>query len=76
MQKAEGLFARFDFVRATFAAQTGWRKAAAFRDLALGLAPGTTEIEQGTQAEGASSCASAADSRGGDDDDDDDGDDD
>jgi hypothetical protein len=68
MAKAETSFARFDFVRATFAAQTAWRKAAAFRDLALGLEPGSTEIEKGTAAEGATACTSAADSRGGDDD--------
>jgi hypothetical protein len=66
ISKAEAAFARFDFVRATFAAQTAWRKAAAFRDLALGLAPGTSEIQRGTKSEGADGCASAADSRGGD----------
>ena len=64
--KAETSFERFDFVRATFAAQTAWRKAAAFRDLALALEPGSTEIAKGTKAAGASSCTSAADSRGGD----------
>jgi hypothetical protein len=66
--KAEQSFARFDFIRATFSAQTAWRKSAAFRDLALGLAPGATEIAKGTQAEGASACTSAADSSGGADD--------
>ena len=33
---------QFDFVKATFAAQKAFRAAAAYRDLALGLAPGTT----------------------------------
>ena len=68
MEKAEAAFARFDFVRATFSAQLAWRKAAAFRDLALALAPGTSEIEKGTEADCASACTSAADARGGDDD--------
>ena len=57
--KAELAFSRFDFVRATFSAQLAWRKAAAYRDLALGLAPGTSEIQRGTQKEGASSCPSS-----------------
>ena len=56
---AESRFAKFDFVQATFAAQRAWRAAAAFRDLARGLAPGTTELEKGTKKEGASACASA-----------------
>ena len=63
IQKAEYAFSRFDFVAATFAAQTAWRKAAALRDLALGLAPGTTEIEKGTQSAGAGACGSAAESQ-------------
>jgi len=57
--KAEGLFAKFDFVNATFAAQKAWRAAAAYRDLALGLAPGTSELEKGTRKEGAEACPSA-----------------
>ena len=57
---AEQSFARFDFVRATFAAQTAWRKAAAYRDLALGLAPGSSELQKGTKKEGASSCPSSS----------------
>ena len=58
-KKAETAFARFDFVNATFAAQKAWRSAAAYRDLALGLAPGTSELEKGTKKEGASACPSA-----------------
>ncbi len=57
--KAESAFARFDFIRATFSAQQAWRKAAAYRDLALGLQPGTSELEKGTKKEGASSCPSS-----------------
>jgi hypothetical protein len=57
--KAEAAFSRFDFIRATFAAQVAWRKAAAYRDLALGLAPGTSELQKGTKKEGASSCPSS-----------------
>ena len=57
--KAEAAFARFDFVNATFAAQKAFRSAAAYRDLALGLPPGTTELEKGTKKEGASACQSA-----------------
>ena len=56
---AEQSFARFDFIRATFSAQTAWREAAAYRDLALGLAPGTSELQRGTKKEGASSCPSS-----------------
>ena len=58
-KKAEDLFARFDFVNAVFAAQRAWRAAAAYRDLALGLAPGTTELEKGTRKGGAAECPSA-----------------
>ena len=58
-KRAETLFARFDFVNATFAAQKAWRSAAAYRDLALGLAPGTSELGKGTKKEGASACPSA-----------------
>jgi hypothetical protein len=61
MAKAETAFARFDFVRATFSAQLAWRKAAAYRDLALGLEPGTSELEKGTKKEGASGCHSSKD---------------
>src|SRR5215210_4476764 len=57
--KAEHAFAKFDFVNATFAAQNAWRSAAAYRDIALGLAPGTSELEKGTKKEGASDCPSA-----------------
>src|SRR5688572_25511724 len=58
-KRAETLFARFDFVNATFSAQKAWRSAAAYRDLALGLAPGTSELQKGTKKEGASACPSA-----------------
>ena len=58
-KKAEAAFARFDFVNATFAAQKAFRAAAAYRDLALGLPPGTTELQKGTKKEGASACPSA-----------------
>ena len=57
--KAEGLFAKFDFVNATFAAQKAWRAAAAYRDLALELAPGTSELEKGTRKDGAEACPSS-----------------
>jgi hypothetical protein len=60
MAKAEAAFARFEFVSATYAAQDAWRAAAAYRDLALGLALGTSEIEKGTRLQGADSCESAA----------------
>jgi hypothetical protein len=56
---AEAKFAKFDFVNATFAAQRAWRAAAAYRDLARGLAPGTSELEKGTRKAGAQACASA-----------------
>jgi hypothetical protein len=46
-------------VNATFAAQKAWRAAAAYRDVALELAAGTSELEKGTKLSGASSCASA-----------------
>jgi hypothetical protein len=58
-KKAESLFAKFDFVNATYAAQAAFRAAASYRDLALGLAPGTTELEHGTKKTGAEACASA-----------------
>lgn len=58
-KRAETLFAKFDFVNATFAAQKSWRSAAAYRDLALGLPPGTSELQKGTKKEGASACPSA-----------------
>lgn len=58
--KAEKLFARFDFVNATFAAQRAWRAAAAYRDLALNLPAGSTELAKGTRLAGAESCASAS----------------
>jgi hypothetical protein len=65
MRKAERQFARFDFVNATFAAQRAWRAAAAYRDGAKGLAPGTSELEKGTKLAGAESCASAQESASG-----------
>jgi hypothetical protein len=58
-RKAGGLFAKFDFVNATYAAQAAFRAAAAYRDLALGLAAGTTELEHGTKKTGAEGCVSA-----------------
>jgi hypothetical protein len=45
---AEAKFAKFDFVNATFAAQRAWRAAAAYRDLARGLAPGPCAREMVT----------------------------
>jgi hypothetical protein len=59
MDTARQKFAAFDFIKASFAAQKAWRAAAAYRDLALGLAPGTTELQTGTKLAGASSCPSA-----------------
>jgi hypothetical protein len=56
---AQKLFAGYDFVNATFAAQKAWRAAAAYRDAALGLTPGTTELQHGTRVSGASACPSA-----------------
>jgi hypothetical protein len=60
LAKAQRLFAGFDFVNATFAAQKAWVAAAGYDDLALGLAPGTTEANHGTKVLGAGSCPSAA----------------
>ena len=57
--KAEKAFARFDFVNATFAAQTAWRAAAAYRDIAMGLEPGTSELEKGTRRKALRACPSA-----------------
>jgi hypothetical protein len=57
--KAEALFAKYDFVNAVFAAQKAWRAAAAYRDIALQLAPGTSELEKGTRKTGAEGCVSA-----------------
>jgi hypothetical protein len=65
IRKSEKLFARFDFVNATFAAQRAWLAAAAYRDGARGLAPGTSELEKGTKLAGAESCASAQQSASG-----------
>ena len=59
MVEARRSFAKFDFIAASFAAQKAWRAAAAYRDQALGLAPGATELEKGTRLAGASSCPSA-----------------
>ncbi|HSS81343.1 MAG TPA: hypothetical protein VLK24_09115 [Gaiellaceae bacterium] len=58
--KAQRLFAGFDFVNATFAAQAAWIAAAGYQDLAQNKAPGTTEIEHGTAVAGASACPSAS----------------
>jgi hypothetical protein len=58
--KAQTLFAGFDFVKATFAAQAAWIAAAGYQDLAQDKAPGTTEIEHGTAVAGASACPSAS----------------
>jgi hypothetical protein len=58
--KAQQLFAGFDFVNATFAAQKAWRAAAGYRDLALQLAPGTTELQHGTRVSDPSACPSAS----------------
>jgi hypothetical protein len=44
---------------AVFASQAAYRAAAAYRDLARGLPPGTTELERGTKKTGAESCPSA-----------------
>ena len=59
MATARQRFAAFDFVNATFAAQKAWRSAALYNDHARGVQPGTTEVEKGTRASGASSCPSA-----------------
>ena len=58
--KAQKLFASFDFVNATFAAQAAWIAAAGYEDVALGLAPGTTEANHGTAVVDPSSCPSAS----------------
>jgi hypothetical protein len=60
MAKAQKLFANFDFVNATFAAQAAWIAAAGYEDVALGLAPGTTEANHGTAVVDPSSCPSAS----------------
>jgi hypothetical protein len=60
LAKAQTLFAGFDFVNATFAAQKAWIAAAGYRDLALGLPPGTTEAAHGTKILDASACPSAS----------------
>lgn len=49
IEQARVLFDEFRFVDATFAAQRAWRAAAEYRDLALGLEPGTSQVEKGTQ---------------------------
>jgi hypothetical protein len=54
---------RKNFIAAAFAAQKAWRAAAALRDDALGLAPGTTELAKGTKLAGAASCPSATTGR-------------
>ncbi len=59
MARAEKLFARFDFARAVFAAQDAWRAVAAYRDMALNLPAGSSELGKGTQKAGAESCPSA-----------------
>src|SRR4051812_6571370 len=63
MTAARQDFAAFDFIAAAFAAQKAYRAAAALRDDALGLAPGTTELDKGTKLAGASSCPSATTGR-------------
>jgi hypothetical protein len=63
MTAARQNFAGFDFIAAAFAAQKAWRAAAALRDDALGLAPGTTELAKGTKLAGAASCPSATTGR-------------
>jgi hypothetical protein len=60
MAKAQKAFAGFDFVNATFAAQTAWVAAAGYQDVALGLAPGTTEANHGTAVVDPSACPSAS----------------
>ena len=60
LAKAQKLFASFDFVNATFAAQAAWIAAAGYEDLALGLPPGTTEANHGTAVTDAGSCPSAS----------------
>ncbi|HKP17557.1 MAG TPA: hypothetical protein VJT84_03695 [Gaiellaceae bacterium] len=52
MATAQKLFSKFDFVRATFAAQKAWRAAAAFHDVARKLEPGQTELDHGTAVRG------------------------
>ena len=47
--KAEAAFGKWDFVSAVFVSQAAYRAAAAHRDLARGLPPGTTELERGTK---------------------------
>jgi hypothetical protein len=59
MQTARQDFANFDFIAAAFASQKAWRAAAALRDDALGLAPGSTELAKGTKLAGESGCPSA-----------------
>ena len=59
MDTARQRFAAFDFIGAAFAGQKAWRAAAALRDDALALTPGTSEIQKGTKLAGASSCPSA-----------------
>jgi hypothetical protein len=59
MVAARAAFAKFDVIAASFAAQKAWHAAAAYRDIALGLAPGSTELEKGTLSSGASACTSA-----------------
>jgi len=58
-KKAEKLFASFDFINAAITAQAAYRASAHYRDLALGLAPGTSELQRGTAKSGASGCPSA-----------------
>ena len=57
--KAEAASAKWDFVSAVFGSQAAYRVAAAYRDLAGELPPGTTELERGTKKTGAESCPSA-----------------
>ena len=60
LAKAQKLFANFDFVNATFAAQAAWIAAAGYEDVALGLPPGTTEANHGTAVSDPGACPSAS----------------
>jgi len=60
LAKAQKLFASFDFVNATFAAQSAWIAAAGYEDLAENKPAGTTEAAHGTNVVDPSSCPSAS----------------
>jgi len=60
--QAKTLASKFDFVNAVFSAQTAFRAAAAYRDMALNQPLGTTELQKGTKGttgQTASACPSA-----------------